>query len=89
MYSEESNTGRVNASYDEVGTNVSLVAEEMLLEHGHTGDDSGFAAGGKRVQFEFGGDESGRKFGVCGGTGSSTPDLGGDVMELLAVLGWV
>lgn len=39
------------------------------------------------MELEFGGDESGCEFGVCGGTGSGTPDLRGDVMEFFAVLG--
>jgi hypothetical protein len=40
------------------------------------------------VQFDIGADESGCEFGISGGTGTSTPDLGGDVVKLLAVL-WV
>lgn len=87
VHSEEPNTGRINACYDEVCADVSLVAEEVLLEHGHTGHDSRLAAGGEGVELEFGGDEGGCEFGVCGGTGSGTPDLRGDIMELLAVLG--
>jgi hypothetical protein len=65
---------------------MSLVSEEMLLEHGHAGDDSGFAACGEGVQFEFGRDEGGSEFGICGGSGSGTPDLRRDVMKLFAVL---
>jgi hypothetical protein len=88
VYGEESNSGRVNTSYDEVCTDVSLIAEKVLLEHGHTGDHSRFAAGGERMELEFGGDEGGCELGVCSGSGSSTPDLRGDVMKLLAVLGF-
>ena len=86
VHSEESNTGRINACYDEVCTDMSLVAEEVLLEHCHAGHDSRFAAGGERVKLKFRRDEGGCEFGVCSSTSSSTPDLRGDVVELLAVL---
>ena len=49
--SEQSNTSRINSSYDEICSDVSLVSEEVLLEHSHTGDHSGFAASGEGVQF--------------------------------------
>jgi len=65
---------------------VALVAEEVLLEHGHAGDDAGGAAGGEGVQFEVGGDQGGGEFGVGGGAGAGAPDLGGDVVEFFAVL---
>jgi hypothetical protein len=58
----------------------------VLLEEGHAGDDTGFAAGGERVQLELGGDEGGGELGVGGGTGTSTPNLGGDVVKLLTIL---
>lgn len=83
---EEVGAGRVAAGDDEVRANVALVAEEVLLEEGHAGDDAGLAAGGEGVQLELGGDEGGGELGVGGGTGSGTPDLGGDVVKLLAVL---
>lgn len=38
--------GRVDTSNDEVGTDVALVAEEVLLQKGHAGDDAGLAACG-------------------------------------------
>jgi hypothetical protein len=78
--------GGVNACNDQVGANVTLVAEQMLLQHGHAGNDAGLAAGGKGVQFEVGRDDGGGELGVCGGTGTSTPNVRGDVVELLAVL---
>jgi hypothetical protein len=87
MYGEESNTGGIHTCYNEICPDVSLVPEEVLLEHGHASHDSGFAASGEGVKLEFGGDESSCEFGVCGGTGSSTPYLRGDVVKLLAVLG--
>lgn len=40
----------------------------------------------QRVQFDVGADQGGCEFGVCSCTGSSTPDLGGDIVEFLAVL---
>lgn len=86
MDSEESNTGRIDACYDEICADMPLVAEEMLLEQRHAGDHSRFPAGGERVQFEFGRDESSCEFGVCSGSSSSTPDLRRDVVKLLTVL---
>jgi len=71
---------------DEVGSNVTLIAEEMLLEHGHAGNDARFAAGGEGVQFEIRGDEGGGEFGVSGCAGAGTPDFGRDVVEFFAVL---
>ena len=38
------------------------------------------------MKFDIGADEGGGKFGVGSSTGACTPDLRGDVMELLAVL---
>jgi len=77
----------ITASDDEIGTNVALVSEEVLLEHSHAGNDARFAARGQGVQFEVGGDEGSGKFRVGGCAGASAPDVGGDVMEFFAVLG--
>jgi hypothetical protein len=38
------------------------------------------------MEFELCGEEGGGEFGVCSCTSSCTPDLRGDIMELLAVL---
>lgn len=38
------------------------------------------------MQFNVGADQGSGELGVCGSTGAGTPDLGCDVMELLAVL---
>jgi hypothetical protein len=83
---EEMRAGGINTRNDEVGANVALVAEEMLLEHGHAGYDAGLAAGREGVQFEVGGDNGGGELCVCGGSGTGAPDVRGDVVELLAVL---
>ena len=84
---EEVGAGRVAAGDDEVGADVALVAEEVLFQHCHDGDDARGAAGGERVQFEVRGNERGGEFGVGGGAGAGAPDERGDVVEFLAVLG--
>jgi len=86
VHGEEVGACGVAAGDDEVGADVALVAEEVLLEHGHAGDDAGGAAGGEGVKFEVGGDEGRGEFGVSGRAGAGTPDLGGDVVEFFAVL---
>lgn len=86
VHGKEVRARGVAAGDDEVGANVALVAEEVLLEQGHAGDDAGLAAGGEGVQLELGGDEGGGELGVGGGAGAGAPDLGGDVVELFAVL---
>lgn len=71
---------------DEIRSNVALVAEKMLLEEGHASDDAGLAAGGKGVQLQLRGNEGSRELGVGSGAGASTPYLGSNVVQLLAVL---
>ena len=66
---------RITSRHDEVGADVPLVPEEVLFEHGHDGDDAGFAAGGEGVELEVGGDEGGGEFGVGGCSGARAPDL--------------
>jgi hypothetical protein len=83
---EEADAGRVNAGHDEVGADVSLVAEQMLFEHGHARHDAGIAACGERVELDVGGNQGGGEFSVCGSTGAGAPYLGSDVVEFLAVL---
>lgn len=51
---EEMDSGRIDTSDDEVSSDVTLVAEEMLLEHSHAGNDSRLAAGAKCVKLEVG-----------------------------------
>ena len=86
VHGEESGSCRVAAGDDEVRANVALVAEEVLFEHGHGGDDARGAARGEGVQFEVGGDERCGEFGVGGGAGAGAPDSGGEVVEFFAVL---
>lgn len=80
VHSEERCPGGVDPGNDEVGADVALVLEEVLLEHGHAGDDAGFAACGEGVQFEIGGDEGCGEFGVRSSAGAGAPDLGGYVV---------
>ena len=75
MHSEEVGAGGVTARNDEVGANVALVAEEVLLEHGHDGGDAGLAAGAEGVQLDVGGDEGGGEFRVCCCAGAGAPYL--------------
>jgi organic hydroperoxide reductase OsmC/OhrA len=65
---------------------VALIPEQMLLEHRHACHHAWFAACRERVQLKLRGDERGRELGVGGGSGSRAPDLGCDVVQLLAVL---
>ena len=44
VHSVQSSAGRVNTSHHEVRSDVALVAEEVLLEHGHAGNDTGVTA---------------------------------------------
>jgi hypothetical protein len=78
--------GRVHACDDEIGTDVALVAEEMLLEQRHACHNAGLAAGGESMQFEVRGNDGGRELGIRGGSGAGAPNLRGDVVELLTVL---
>ena len=83
---EEVGAGRVAAGDDEVGANVALVAEQVLLEHGHAGDDARLAARRQRVQLQLRRDERRRELGVGGGAGAGAPNLRRDVVQFLAVL---
>lgn len=86
MDGEEVGAGGVDTGNDQVCTDVALVAEEMLLEQGHGGDDARLAAGAEGVQLEVGRDDGGGELGVGGGSGTCTPDVRGDIVQLLAVL---
>ena len=86
MNGEQVRARRIAASYYQICAHVSLVPEEVLLQHGHDGNDAGFAAGGKRVKLQVGGHESGGEFCVCGRSGARAPDVRRDVVKFLAVL---
>lgn len=49
-HGEQVRPGLVHPADDEVGTDVTLVLEEVLFEHGHGRHDLGFTAGGECVQ---------------------------------------
>jgi hypothetical protein len=55
---------------------VSLVSEEVLLQHGHAGDYSWVPASREGVQLDVRTNQRGGELGVCSCTGTSTPDLG-------------
>lgn len=83
---EEADARGVHTGHDEVCADVALISEEVLLQHRHHGDDAGFPACGEGVEFEIGGYEGGGEFGVGGCSCAGTPYLGGDVVELFAIL---
>jgi hypothetical protein len=83
---EEVGARGVDARDDQVGADVALVAEQVLLQHGHGGHDARLAAGAEGVQLEVRRDDGGGELGVGGGTGTRAPDVRGDVVQLLAVL---
>jgi len=76
----------VDAGDDEIGADMALVAEEVLFQHGHDGDDAWGSAGGQGVEFKVRGDEGSGEFGVGSCAGAGAEDRRGDVVELFAVL---
>ena len=83
---EEADARGIDAGNDEIGANMALVAEEVLLQHGHDGDDAWGPASGQGVEFEVRGDEGGGEFGVGRCTSAGAEDRRGDVVEFFAVL---
>ena len=77
---EQADARGVDTGNHQVRADVSLVSEEVLLQHGHAGDDSRVPARREGVQFDVRADQGGGEFGVCGGTGSGAPDLRCDVV---------
>ena len=53
MDGKEVCAGGIASSNDKVCANVTLVSEEVLLEHGHAGDNAWLAACGKGVKLEL------------------------------------
>lgn len=86
VHGEEAHARGIHAGHHQVRPDVALVSEEVLLEHGHACHDAGLAACGEGVQLQLRGDERGGEFGIGCGSGSGAPDLGGDIVKLLAVL---
>lgn len=86
MDREEADARWVYTRDDQVRADVALVAEEVLLEQCHDGNDAGGAARAESVELHVGGCEGGSEFGVGGCASARTPDGGAYVMEFLAVL---
>ncbi len=57
-----------------------------MFEEGHASDDARLATSREGVQLKLGRDEGCGELGIGGGTGTSAPDLGRNVVKLLAVL---
>lgn len=86
VHAEESNAGGIDASNDEICTDMALVAEQMLLQHRHTGDNARRATSGESMKLKIRGDECCSEFGICSGTSTSAPDLRSNEVKLFAVL---
>lgn len=86
VHGEEVGARRVDAGDDEVRADVALVPEQVLLQHGHAGDDAGLAARREGVQLQLRRDERRRELCVCRRARSRAPDVGRYVVQLLAVL---
>ena len=108
-YGEEMTTSLVDPTDNEISTNVTLVLEEVLLEHGHGRYDLRFSTCGKGMELESsnnamlshrialehdekGGsyldvaaDEVGDEFSVRGRSGTTTPYVIRNVMDLSIV----
>ena len=59
----------------------------MLLQHGHDGHYAGFASSREAVEFEVGGYEGSGELGIGSRTSTGAPDLRGDIVKLLTILG--
>jgi len=84
--SEQMRTSDIHATKDECGTNMALVSEEHLFEHGHGGYHPGLPAGREGVEFDVGRDEGCREFGICGCTSTTAANVLRDVMNLELVI---
>lgn len=49
MHGEEMCARGIDSRNDEIGANVSLISEKVLLEHGHARGDAGWPASRQRV----------------------------------------
>lgn len=76
----------VVTSHNQVCTQISLVPVEETGGGGDVRADSGLSAGVEALQFEIGGHEEVDELGVRGCACSACIDVGGDIVDLLAVL---
>jgi len=83
---EEVGACRIDTCNDEVRTNMALVPEEMLLQQCHAGYNARLATRRQGVQLKIRRNEGGGKLCVCGSAGACAPNLGSNVVQLLAVL---
>lgn len=86
VHSEEVGARGVDAGDDKVGADVALVLEEVLLEQRHARHDARLAARRERVQLKLRADQGRCELGIGGRAGARAPDVGRDVVQLLAVL---
>ena len=84
---EHMRSGGIDATQDESGGDLALVTEQHALEHGTGGDDA--ALGSPHVhpeELELARYQLGGLLGIGGGAGPAAVDVGGKVVDLLAVL---
>ena len=80
-------SGGVDAAQNEGGGDVALITEQHALEHGTRGDDAALrSAHVHPEELELARYELGGLLGVGGGAGAAAVDVGGEVVDLLAVL---
>jgi hypothetical protein len=72
---EQMRTGYIHTTEDEGSTDMTLVFEEHLLEHGHGRYDARLTACGEGMEFDIGGDEGSGEFGVGCCTSATTADV--------------
>lgn len=75
----------INSSQDQGSTNLSLMSEEILLEHGHGCGKSNLTPAIESVEFKLGTDQVRGKFGVSSCTGTTAINVGGNVVNLFTV----
>jgi hypothetical protein len=76
----------VTAGYDQICPDMALIPEEVLFQHCHACCNAGFSACRKSMQFEVGGCNGSSEFGISSSTSTGTPDVGCNVVQLLAIL---
>lgn len=86
VHGEEVGARGVDARHHEVGADVALVPEQVLLQHRHARHDARLAARRERVQLQVRRDDGRRELRVRRRARARAPDLRRDVVQLLAVL---